>query len=191
MAGAAQPDVPGTVMLTARLTAVLLPLVEGRQHGWPTWTWLLLAVALVAFGALVAQQRRLHRRGGAPLVDSALLATAPSPPGWRASSRCGAGRRRSSSSSRSSSSRDEGCRRSSRDWSSPSLAAAYVAASVCAPALTERLGRRLVAVGGACLAGGHGLLLAGLPGAGVDGSLGWLVPGLLLLGTAWACASGR
>ena len=32
-------DVTGTLLVTAGLTAVLLPLVEGRQHGWPVWTW--------------------------------------------------------------------------------------------------------------------------------------------------------
>jgi hypothetical protein len=29
----------------AGLTAVLLPLIEGRQHGWPLWTWVSLAAA--------------------------------------------------------------------------------------------------------------------------------------------------
>ena len=33
-------DVAGTVLVTAGLTAIMLPLVEGRQHGWPLWTWL-------------------------------------------------------------------------------------------------------------------------------------------------------
>ena len=26
------------------LTAIVLPLVEGRQHGWPAWTWCSLAL---------------------------------------------------------------------------------------------------------------------------------------------------
>jgi MFS family permease len=38
-------DLIGTLLATAGLTAVVLPLVEGRQHGWPTWTWVSLAAA--------------------------------------------------------------------------------------------------------------------------------------------------
>ena len=38
-------DVPGTVLVTAGLTAIVMPLIEGRQHGWPLWTWVSLARA--------------------------------------------------------------------------------------------------------------------------------------------------
>src|SRR3954465_4927603 len=37
--------VTGTLLVTSGLTAVLLPLVEGRAHGWPVWTWASLAAA--------------------------------------------------------------------------------------------------------------------------------------------------
>ncbi len=40
-------DPIGTALITAGLTAIVLPLVEGRQHGWPMWTWLALAAAPV------------------------------------------------------------------------------------------------------------------------------------------------
>ena len=36
-------DLVGTTLVTAGLTAIVLPLVEGRQHGWPEWTWVSLA----------------------------------------------------------------------------------------------------------------------------------------------------
>ena len=32
----------GTTLVTVGLTAIVLPLIEGRQHGWPAWTWLSL-----------------------------------------------------------------------------------------------------------------------------------------------------
>src|SRR5258705_277155 len=35
----ARIDLPGAAVLALGLTAVLLPLIEGRQHGWPAWTW--------------------------------------------------------------------------------------------------------------------------------------------------------
>ena len=59
-------DLIGTALLTAGLTAVVLPLVEGRQHGWPLWTW-------VSLGGRAADPDRASpptsgawpRRGGA------------------------------------------------------------------------------------------------------------------------------
>jgi MFS family permease len=62
------------------------------------------------------------------------------------------------------------------------LAVSYVAASVRAPELIARHGRRLLAIGALVLAAGHGLLLAAVADVGVGGSVLALVPGLLAIG---------
>ena len=62
------------------------------------------------------------------------------------------------------------------------LAAAYLVASVRAPALTLRFGRTLIGVGALTLAAGHLLLLAAVSATGARGSIAALVPGLLLVG---------
>src|SRR5205823_197132 len=62
------------------------------------------------------------------------------------------------------------------------LAAAYVATSMRAPALTARHGRRVIGIGALVLAAGHALLLAAVSDIGVGGSLAALVPGLVLVG---------
>ena len=62
------------------------------------------------------------------------------------------------------------------------LAVAYVAVSGPAPRLTERHGRAVVAVGGAALAFGLGLLAVATADVGVDGSIVVLLPGLVLVG---------
>ncbi len=62
------------------------------------------------------------------------------------------------------------------------LAAAYLAASVRAPALTERFGRTLIGAGALTLAGGHLLLLIAVAATGASGSIAALVPGLILVG---------
>ncbi|MFE7632773.1 MFS transporter [Kitasatospora sp. NPDC057518] len=70
---AARVDVPGTVLLTATLLSLLVPLMEGRAAGWPLWSWVLLAlfpVFAVAFGVV---ERRAERRGDTPLVPPSLL----------------------------------------------------------------------------------------------------------------------
>ncbi len=66
-------DLVGTVLISVGLTAVVLPLVVGRQQGWPAWTWLSLAAAPVLLAAFVAHQRARDLRGAAPLVRLALL----------------------------------------------------------------------------------------------------------------------
>ncbi len=55
---ARRPDLLGTALVTVGLTAIVLPLVEGRQHGWPLWTWLSLAAAPAILALFALQQRR-------------------------------------------------------------------------------------------------------------------------------------
>jgi MFS family permease len=62
------------------------------------------------------------------------------------------------------------------------LASAYLVASIAAPVLTARYGRRVIGGGALVLATGHALLLAAVAEVGVGGSLAALVPGLLLVG---------
>lgn len=67
-------DLVGADLVILGLVAVLLPLIEGREQGWPLWTWASFAAAgllLIAFGLY---QRRVARRGGSPLVPPELFA---------------------------------------------------------------------------------------------------------------------
>jgi MFS family permease len=66
-------DLPGTVLFAATLTALLVPLTEGRSLGWPWWTWLLLALAVVLGVLTVVVERRAERRGEIPLLPPSLL----------------------------------------------------------------------------------------------------------------------
>ncbi len=66
-------DVPGTILLGATLTALLVPLTEGRTLGWPLWSIVLLVLAPLGAASLVVVERRLERRGGSPLVPPAVV----------------------------------------------------------------------------------------------------------------------
>jgi EmrB/QacA subfamily drug resistance transporter len=68
-----QLDLAGTALATLGLAAIILPLAEGEQHGWPLWTWLSLAAGPVLLGTFAGQQARRRRAGRAPLVDPALF----------------------------------------------------------------------------------------------------------------------
>jgi EmrB/QacA subfamily drug resistance transporter len=67
-------DLVGTGLVTAGLVAIVLPLVEGREHGWPEWTWLSLATAPVLLGTFLAHQRARAASGRAPLVELGIFA---------------------------------------------------------------------------------------------------------------------
>ncbi|GAA2393293.1 MFS transporter [Dactylosporangium salmoneum] len=62
-------DLPGAVLVTAALVALVLPLIQGRELGWPLWTWLCLGLAAVLFAGFLAHQR--YRRS--PLVDLSMF----------------------------------------------------------------------------------------------------------------------
>ncbi|MCU1658859.1 MAG: transport protein [Pseudonocardiales bacterium] len=69
----ASVDLPGTVLFAATLTALLVPLAEGRTLHWPFWTWLVLAAAPLLGLATYAVERRTERRGSVPLLPPSLL----------------------------------------------------------------------------------------------------------------------
>lgn len=66
-------DVVGAELVSAALVALVLPLVEGRQHGWPAWTWLSMAASPMLFAVFVAHQRRRRATCRAPMVDVAMF----------------------------------------------------------------------------------------------------------------------
>jgi EmrB/QacA subfamily drug resistance transporter len=69
-----QLDVTGMVLVTVALVAIVLPLIQGRQQGWPWWT----PASFLAGAALLTEfawyERRLARKGREPLIDPALFA---------------------------------------------------------------------------------------------------------------------
>ncbi|WP_129306003.1 MFS transporter [Streptomyces sp. L2] len=66
-------DWTGVVLVTAGLTAVVLPLVEGREQGWPTWTWECLVLAVPLLAVFWYTQRRKAARDKSPLVHPSLF----------------------------------------------------------------------------------------------------------------------
>src|SRR3954453_1657421 len=175
-------DYAGAVLLAAGLTSVLLPLIEGRQHGWPAWTWISLGVAPLIVGAFPRRQQRLGRTGGDPLLDLRLFEE-------RAFS-AGLATQLFLASAQASffvffalylqMGRGLGALEAGLVFTI--LALAYVVTSGPAPGLTARFGRTVVAAGGVALTLGLAALALAVEGIGTTGSLLALVPGLLLVG---------
>ena len=175
----ARIDLPGAVVLALGLTAVLLPLIEGRQHGWPAWTWVSLAAAPLVLAGFVARQARRpesalldlglfrQRSFAAGVLTQLFLACAQASFFVYLALYLQDGR---------------GLNALEAGLVFTILAAAYVVASGPAPELTKRFGRSVVAAGGVSLAAGLLLMAAAIADVGVGGSLLVLVPGLLLVG---------
>ncbi|RZS91489.1 MFS transporter [Motilibacter rhizosphaerae] len=72
-------DLPGLVTASGGVLLVVLPLVLGREEGWPAWTWASMAVGAVLLVAFVVVERRVAARGGDPLLDVSVVRT----PGMR------------------------------------------------------------------------------------------------------------
>ncbi len=70
----ARMDWPGAALVGAGLALLLLALIEGPTRHWPAWTVTCGVAAVAALALFVRMQRRVAARGGAPLVDMALLA---------------------------------------------------------------------------------------------------------------------
>jgi EmrB/QacA subfamily drug resistance transporter len=70
---AGRPDLLGATLLTAALVAVVYPLLEGRQLGWPAWAWLLLAGGVVMLAVLGVVEERRQPPQIAPLLRTRLF----------------------------------------------------------------------------------------------------------------------
>jgi EmrB/QacA subfamily drug resistance transporter len=175
-------DLTGTALVTLGLTAIVLPLIEGRQHGWPLWTWVSLAAAPVILGAFVVQQRRLRSAGGSPLLELSLFSERAFSAGLLAQLVFWCGQASFFLVLALYLQQGRGLSALHAGLVFSILAATYLLASMGAPALTERHGRRVLAAGALVLATGHAILLAGVADVGAGGSIALLVPGLMLIG---------
>ena len=57
--------------------ALVYPLIEGRQQGWPAWSFALLAGGVVLLAAFALHQARRARHGRTPLVVPSILRRRP------------------------------------------------------------------------------------------------------------------
>jgi EmrB/QacA subfamily drug resistance transporter len=66
-------DLAGGALAGLGLLLLVYPLIQGREAGWPLWTWLSMAAAVLVLWACWHWQLWVKRRGGVPLADPELL----------------------------------------------------------------------------------------------------------------------
>src|SRR5947207_5722817 len=183
---ARRPNLPGAVLLAGSLVAIVYPLLEGRQLGWPAWVWALLAAGLAGVWVLGVREYRRPSQQVAPLLRPGLFRIPAFAAGLGIQAAFAAGM--------------QGFFLTFALWLqigehfSPLKAgltsvAFSVGSFIGAPAavpLAQRCGRRILASGAA-------LMVAGLIGVammaghiGVDGSPWPIVPGLAVAGAGLA-----
>lgn len=67
-------DLRGVALVTAAALLLVYPLVQGRDLGWPVWSYLCMAASLPVLGLFALHLRRERARGGSPLVEPGLFA---------------------------------------------------------------------------------------------------------------------
>ena len=180
---------PGAVLLAGSLVAIVYPLLEGRQLGWPTWVWLVLAAGvagLVALGLLEAKRhsRRTHRT--APLLRTELFRV----PAFAA----GLGIQLAFSAGMQGFFLAFALWLQAGEHFSPLKAGltavafsvgSFIGAPVAVP-LAQRYGRGILAAGGVLMAAGIAGMSLVVSHIGVNGSPWPVVPGLVVCGAGLA-----
>jgi EmrB/QacA subfamily drug resistance transporter len=66
-------DLLGLVLLSGALVAILVPLIQGQDEGWPLWTYLSIAGGVVLVVLFALWERAVAARGTEPLVPPHLF----------------------------------------------------------------------------------------------------------------------
>lgn len=181
-------DLVGMVLIAAALVAVVLPLIQGRQDGWPAWAWACLVAVVPIFVIFSRYENALIRRGGSPLVDmtsfreraftagllgqvtffmamaSFYLVFALYVQFGRGLDALGAG------------------------LIFVAIGAGYMATSTTARHVALRLGRQVIAAGAVLRVIGLSLLIATVALIGDRGNIAWLAPALVIDGAGMGLA---
>jgi MFS family permease len=71
--GRVRLDIGGAALVSLALAAIVVPLSEGRENGWPAWMFGVLGCVPPLIMVFFWYEARVSRSGGMPLLDIALL----------------------------------------------------------------------------------------------------------------------
>lgn len=70
----ARLDLGGTALVSAFSVLLVYPLIQGREYGWPWWTFTSMAAGAGVLAAFGVQQRHRFRSGRTPLITPSVFA---------------------------------------------------------------------------------------------------------------------
>jgi MFS family permease len=177
-------DLPSLGLVVGAATGILLPLLEGRQLGWPAWTWISLAGGLLLAVLVLWRSRALADAGLTPLIDPAALRSASVRRGLLGQALLFLGMASYFLVLAMYLQQGHGLSPLASGLVFTILAAAYVVGARCVDALNARLGRMTLPVAALAFTVGHMTLFAAVELHGTTGSVLWLAPGLVVTGLA-------
>jgi EmrB/QacA subfamily drug resistance transporter len=180
--GRSQLDLIGAALVTLGLATIVLPLIYGRAQDWPLWTWLSLVVSLPLLMAFAGYQRWLGARGGAPLIALALFRERAFVIGLLTVLAFYAGMASFFLALALYLQHGRGLSALAAGATFSALGLGYLATSLYAQRLTQRLGRQTLTVGALGMALGLTLLGVTVAEIGMSGPILLLTPALLLDG---------
>jgi EmrB/QacA subfamily drug resistance transporter len=181
-------DFLGVSVITLALVALVLPLIEGRQHDWPAWTWISFGVFAVLLAVFVGVERAIAARGGSPLVNIAMFGDRAFVVGlacqlvfWMGQASFFLVLALYMQAGRGLSALQAGLLFAA-------IGAGYMYTSMNATKFAAKLGRQVLAVGALLMA--VGLVVIGVTAAqlGTGGHTPWLIPGLVIDGAGMGLA---
>ncbi|MCK9902316.1 MFS transporter [Frankia sp. Cpl3] len=181
-------DIVGTLIVTAALVAVVLPLIEGREQGWPLWSWLLLAAAVPLFALFAVYERAAARRGASPLIDLSLFRERAFTAGLLAQVVFWTGQASFFLVFAIYVQQGRGLDALEAGLIFVAIGGGYMATSMTARHVAARLGRQVIALGGVLRMIALTAMVIILYAASSDVSLGWLIPALILDGAGMGLA---
>ncbi len=181
-------DAGGMLLVTAALLAVVLPLIEGRQEGWPAWAWASLAASAALFAVLAVHQRRSAALGGSPLIDPDLFREKAFRYGLLAQLVFWMGQASYFLIFALYMQEGRGLDALGAGTIFAAIGAGYMVSSSLARVTARRLGSQVIAVGGVLRVVGLALQLLAVSRMGPVGSLAPLIPGLVIDGAGMGFA---
>jgi len=181
-------DLGGVVLITLALVATVLPLIQGRQQGWPMWTALCGIGAVLLFVLFGGYENMLARREGSPLVNLALFRERAFTVGLLAQLVFWMGQASFFLVFALYVQAGRGLDALGAGLIFVAIGVGYLVTSTNAHHLARKLGHQVLALGGVVMAVGLVLLEVTVSRIGVGGNIAWLIPGLVLDGAGMGMA---
>jgi EmrB/QacA subfamily drug resistance transporter len=175
-------DFGGMILIALALTAIILPLIQGRQLRWPAWSWVSLGLSVVLFGLFVLYERGVLGRGGSPLVDLTLFRERAFSAGLAAQVIFWTGQASFYLVFALYVQFGRGLNPLDAGLIFTAIGVGYMTTSTAARFVAAKIGRQVIALGALLRIVGLLLLLLVLANIGDGGNIGWLVPPLIIDG---------
>ncbi|MGC0423499.1 MFS transporter [Embleya sp. AB8] len=179
-------DLFGSFLGSLGLLAIVFPLVEGREQGWPLWSWLCLFASAPLLAGFAYRQHWLERHDKAPLISLALFRERAFSVGVLLVLGFFAAMASFMLVLALYLQDGHGLSPLTTGLVFAALGIGYVPAAFVAPALGERMGKHVLTVGALVVALGYGLMIVAVLGIGVTGPSPWVMPGLCIAGAGMA-----